>query len=479
MKPNLITLEPSIYEILFHLEDLGFKSYIVGGAVRDAKLGLKPKDIDVEVYGVNYEDLMTVLSNYGKVDLVGKKFGVIVFTPFEAEMKYDFSVPRIENKIGTGHKGFDITLNSNLTIKEAAIRRDISINALAYDPIADQIYDYFGGLEDLKNKVIRHTSDKFTEDYLRILRVFQIQARFDFTIHPDTIALIRKMLLDNPNEFRELAVERVGEEWIKWAKNGIRHDLIFNFMRNTGLIDFYPELKALKETPQDPVWHGEGNTEIHTQMCLEEIDRIITENNITGIDKIILVVSTLTHDIGKPNTTAHEMKNGRMAITSNGHEALGGKMVIEFLSSLGFNQELITPISNLVSNHLAGVNISAITSHSSQVKAVKKLSRRLHPATINQLLFLTEADSKGRLPKKEPSGVKIIAEIAKDLDVTTKQYQYILMGRHLIEWYNLKPSPEFRTILDKANEAQENGFFNDLDSGKNWLNNNIESIINK
>lgn len=470
---KLITLESKVLEIIQELNNKGHLSLIVGGAVRDAILGIEPKDIDIEVYGINYNDLMKFLSKHGRVDLVGKKFGVIVFNPKGCEMKYDFSVPRKENKVGTTHKDYEIVFDINMTIEVASQRRDFTMNSISYDPIGNITYDYYGGINDIKNKIIRHTSDKFSEDYLRILRCMGFQARFGFEIHPDTIELMKKMLLTS-NEYNELSVERVYEEFCKWTEKGIRHDLIFKFMRDTGLIEYYPVLKALKETPQDKIWHGEGDVEIHTEMCLREIDRIILENNITGIEKSILVISTLTHDIGKKDTTVHEVKNGRMAITSNGHEALGGKMVIELLSLLGFNESIITPISNLVSNHLSGVSISLIPTHSGKIKAVKKLSRRLFPATIQQLLFLMEADSYGRFPKRESTGANEIALIAKDLDVTIKQYQYILMGRHLIQ-KGLRPSEKFGIILKHSHEAQENGIFNDEDGANIWLNEYLKS----
>lgn len=480
-KAKLITVEPEILSILQQLNDKGHLCLIMGGSVRDALLGIEPKDVDIEVYKISYEDLMKFLSQYGKVDLVGQKFGVIIFNPYNGKMKYDFSIPRTESKMGTGHKGFDITLNSNLSIKEASERRDFSFNALAYDPIADQVYDYFGGLEDLKNKVIRHTSNSFSEDFLRILRCFQFQARFDFTIHPDTIALMKKMLTDNPNEFKELAVERVGEEWLKWAEKGIRHDLIFKFMRDTGLIEFYPELKALKETPQDPVWHKEGDCEIHSEMCLTHMDKVIEREKLTGTEKIIQVMGILLHDIAKPNCTKEEFKHGRLCITSNGHEEMGGEMAKNILSNIGFHAELIEPISNLIANHLAGVKISHIEELRGKTKFVKKLSRKLHPANIQQLLFICESDTNGRgdLEFREATGTSEIKEIANQVTVIDKQYEYIIMGRNLIEWYNLKPSKKFGIILGKANEAQENGLFSDLESGKKWLDDNLELLTNK
>jgi len=475
IKENL-NLEPEILNLLRKLNHMGYQCLVIGGAVRDSIMNIEPKDIDVEVYKISYEGLMDFLSQYGKVDLVGKKFGVIVFNPFNCKMKYDFSIPRKENKLGIGHTDFEITFDIDMKIEEGCIRRDFTMNAIAYDPINEILHDYYGGVEDINNKIIRHTSDKFSEDFLRIIRAMQFQARFDFEIHPDTISLMKEMLTThNPNaflfnEFNELSVERVAEEWMKWAEKGVRHDLIFKFMRDTGLIEYYPALKALKSTPQDEIWHPEGDVEIHTELCLAQIDRIVSENNITGTEKVILVMSILLHDIAKPNTTEEQMKNGRMTITSHGHEQLGGVMANEFLSRIGFHESLITPISNIIANHLAGVSIIQITSPSGKVKAVKKLSKRLFPATIKQLLYVMDADTNGRggTELKEPTGAKEITEIATDLVITDKQYEYILMGRHLIE-AGLKPSASFGILLKVSYEAQENGEFSNVDEAKIWL----------
>lgn len=469
MKP-LIELNDDVYHILQGLNDKGHQCLIMGGAVRDAKLGLRPKDIDIEVYGISYEELMRYLSDHGKVDLVGQKFGVIVFNAFNSEVKYDFSIPRRENKIGVGHKDFTIELDSNLTIEEAAMRRDFTMNSIAYDPIGNKLYDPFGGLDDIKSRIIRHTSDKFDEDYLRILRAMQFQARLGFSIHPDTVALMRRMLIDNTDEFNTISKERVFEEWMKWAEKGVHHNLIFKFMRDTGLIDYYPELKVLKETPQDAIYHPEGDVEIHTELCLTHMDRIIERENIIGHEKVIMVMSILLHDIAKPHTTKEEVKKGRMTITSNGHEEMGNDVARVFLEGIGFNDRLIEPIGNIVGTHLSGVHINEIKSYRSKQKFVKKLSRKLSPATIKQLVHVMEADSNGRGYDgyREPIGANDIMTIANELVIVDKEYEYLLMGRHLIE-AGLKPSAEFGIILKQSYEAQENGLFNDIEGAKKWL----------
>lgn len=469
----LIQISDSMRSIIEHLRVLGNKAVVIGGAVRDALLGIEPKDIDLEIYGIPYNALEEFLSRYGKVDLVGKSFGIIKFRPDGEDQSYDISIPRRENKVGVGHRDFEATLDPFMSMKEAATRRDFTFNALAYDPIENKIYDYFGGVNDLKNKIIRHTSEAFKEDALRILRCFGFQARFGFEVHPDTIQAMKEILATG--EFEALPKERVFEEWMKWLEKGIRHDQIFKFMRDTGLVEYYPELNALKETQQDKIYHPEGDVEIHTTLCLSVMDKIIEREKITGEEKAILVMALLLHDIGKPATTEEQMKNGRMTITSHGHEALGASMAKEFLSRIGFHESLITPIANIVADHLAGVNIMAIKDNRGRVKAVKKLSRRLNPATIKQLTYIMEADHNGRGSDtyKEPTGSKEILAIASEINVQDKPYQYILMGRHLIE-AGLEPSPEFGQILRRSYEAQENGEFQDLEGAKKWLHENLQ-----
>lgn len=467
-QPLLITLEPKIFEILSELNLSGFQPLIVGGAVRDALLGIEPKDIDIEVYKISYSKLSEILSKHGRVDLVGQKFGVIKFSSKDCEMDYDFSIPRKENKSGVGHTEFEITFDENITIKEAAERRDFTINALAWSCFTGEIFDFFGGIDDLNNKTLRHTSEKFVEDLLRILRAMQFQSRFNFEIHPSTIKLIKEIL--QAGEFELLSKERVFEEWFKWAEKGVHHDLIFKFMNDTGLIKFYPLLDALKYTEQDKIWHPEGNVEIHTELCLKQIDKIVERENITGKEKAVLVMSVLLHDVAKPLCTEIKEKHGRMCVTSEGHEQMGKMVSIEFLQRIGFYEELISPIEKLVANHLFGVSANNIPSISGKVKAVKKLSKRLHPATIKQLMYVMDADTNGRggTEWKEPTGHKELSEIAVELSVTEKQYEFLLFGRHLIK-KGLKPGLIFGTILKQAEEAQINGEFGDLEGAEKWL----------
>lgn len=466
-----IYLEPKIIEIITELARKGNQCLIVGGAVRDTVLGTEPDDIDIEVYQINYQDLCAFLQQHGKVDLVGKKFGTIQFKPFGSNVEYDFSIPRKENKAGISHKDFDITFDVDMRIDEAAERRDFTFNSMAYDPLTDKLYDYFNGLDDIRRTTLRHTSNKFNQDALRIYRAMQLQCRFGFTLHPDTVEEIRyKMILSD--DCQTLPKERIYDEWKKWAQKGTHHHLIFEFMHKTGLILYYPELKALKATPQDTEWHPEGDVETHTELCLKHWDQILKNisDTFTDDEKIIIPMAILLHDIGKPATTEVKIKKGTARVTSEGHEALGGTMAKDFLERIGFPEKYVTPICNLITNHLAGVNISCITAPSGKRKAVKRLANRLYPATINQLLALMLCDTNGRsFPEhRTPTGYNDIKDLAKEFNVLETKYEYILMGRHLAE-VGLQPGPQYGNILAKANEAQENGEFNDLDGAKIWL----------
>ena len=190
-----IRMSATLDNILRTLASYGKRALIVGGAVRDAIQGYEPKDIDIEIYNISYSDLANVLSNFGRTDLVGKSFGVIKLTDSEGN-DYDFSIPRRDSKSGIGHKSFTSTFDQEITPKEAASRRDFTMNALAYDPLSNEVHDYFGGVEDLKNKTLRATGPAFAEDPLRVLRGMQFAGRMGLVLDPET-AQVSKDIISN------------------------------------------------------------------------------------------------------------------------------------------------------------------------------------------------------------------------------------------------------------------------------------------
>lgn len=156
-------------------------------------LGKRPNDYDTEVFGVTYDQLREKVSRFGNAELVGNSFGTLkLWIPGEKK-ELDFALPRQEVKRNKGHKGFEVVHRSDINMKEAAIRRDFTINAIFLDPRTGQVIDHFGGIEDLKAGVLRHTSDAFKEDPLRVLRGMRFLSRFDLTAHPDTVQVCRSI----------------------------------------------------------------------------------------------------------------------------------------------------------------------------------------------------------------------------------------------------------------------------------------------
>jgi tRNA nucleotidyltransferase (CCA-adding enzyme) len=198
------------------VKNAGGKIFSVGGRVRDEFLGKDSKDLDILITNIGFENLEQILSKYGKVDLVGKSFGIIKFKPKGSDEEIDIAIPRTDRAIGSGHKGFEITADPNLPIESDLMRRDFTINAIAKD-IDGNILDPFNGLQDLKDKIIRAVSKKsFSEDALRMIRAVQFASRFGFKIEPET----KKMIKDNAHNIKEISKERILIEFDKIVKKG-------------------------------------------------------------------------------------------------------------------------------------------------------------------------------------------------------------------------------------------------------------------
>ncbi len=208
----------------------GGKMFSVGGRVRDEFLGKESKDLDILITGIGFDKLEQILLKYGKVDLVGKSFGIIKFKQNGSSEDIDIAIPRTERVISSGHKGFEVTADPNLPIEQDLMRRDFTINAIAKD-IDGNIIDPFNGLEDLKNKVIRAVSPvAFSEDPLRMLRSVQFASRFGFKIAPET----EKMIKDNASDIKEISKERVLIEFDKIVNKG-KSDVGIKILDETGL----------------------------------------------------------------------------------------------------------------------------------------------------------------------------------------------------------------------------------------------------
>jgi tRNA nucleotidyltransferase (CCA-adding enzyme) len=442
------------------------RAFLVGGCVRDWLLGLPVKDYDIEVFGMNYQALVSALSRWGKVDLVGQSFGVIKLTTAPGRT-YDFSIPRRDSKIGAGHQGFEITFDPDITPEQAAARRDFTINSLAFDPRKQEILDCFGGVEDLKNGILRHTSPAFTEDPLRVLRGMQFAARLNLTPAPETVALSRSIR----HTYSELASERVCEEWFKWAEKSRCPSRGLRFLVDTGWSEHFPEIHALLGVPQEPEWHPEGDVFIHTCHCLDALVDLPEWQAADRVSRIVYSLAVLAHDFAKPLTTHRALKNGVERIVSPGHEEAGGPLAESFLARINAPNEIRERVIPLVQNHLAHLN--QVTD-----RGVRRLARKLAPETVRGLCIVMTADHYGRppLPRQTPPGVTELRQKADELNLALTAPRPLLLGRHLLA-IGLNPGPPMGKLLHDAFEAQIDGHFHDLLGAYLWLQQNASITL--
>jgi tRNA nucleotidyltransferase (CCA-adding enzyme) len=454
--PNV--LEPIVEE----LRRSGFHALVVGGAVRDALLGHSAKDIDLEVYGIAYDRLAEILAGYGRVDLVGKSFGVVKFTPANGHT-YDFSVPRRDSKTGRGHRDFLSTFDESITPREAASRRDFTINAMAYDPVTKELLDFFCGREDLETRILRATSDAFSEDPLRVLRGMQFACRFDLALDPATAEMSRAIAV----EYSTLPKERIAEEFMKWAVKSSHPARIAGYLRASGWIVHFPEIDQLFGVPQDPEWHPEGDVGVHTMYVVDAAARIAARDELEGDDRAVLLFAALAHDFAKPATTEQREKDGRLRWTSWGHEPAGGPLARAFLGRIGIKNEIVERVVRLVENHLVhhaiGMNVTP--------RAVRRLAIRIAPASIEQLVRLIEADASGRPPLSPglPPPAARIRDAARAEAVASEPQPPLILGRHVLPYFDDRPGKHIGEVTRAAYEAQADGAFSNEEEARRWL----------
>ena len=441
----MITLPEILEDILKDLQEIGATPIIVGGSVRDFFLNIPVKDYDIEIFGIDsLETIQKSLEKFASVKLVGKSFGVLTLRVNEYD--FDFALPRIEKKIGNTHQDFEIITNANLSFKEAAIRRDFTINAIGYDFCTKDFLDPFDGINDLKNRVLKHIDDKtFIEDSLRVYRAVQFSARFDFSLDERTFELCKKIVQNNELDF--LPKERIYEEFKKLFLKSSKPSIGFELLKNLGVLKYFPELKALISCVQDPIYHPEGDVWIHTMMCLDELSKILKEENIADeYRKLYLFYAILCHDFGKPFCTKEI--NGK--ITSHKHESLGIEPTISFLSKLTNEKKFIEIVSSLVKNHLIPFQLYLAES---SLKAIKRLSLKVN---IEDLCLVCLADCLARTildKEKCPKATSWVLNKAKELDIHNEPIKPIVQGRDLIE-LGFKPSDKFKQILEFAFDLQ-------------------------
>ncbi len=462
---------PKIIETISkRLQKHNAKAIIVGGSVRDHFLKLPIKDYDIEVYGLDsIGQLEKILVQFGSVNLVGKSFGVVKFVHDNEE--YDFSFPRLESKVAKGHRGFEVQVDGKMDFETAAKRRDFTINAMGYDIEEKSFLDPFNAQEDMKNKILQHIDDtSFVEDPLRVYRAIQFSARFEYALAEETKKLCKDIVAKGMLE--ELPKERVYEEFKKLFLKAKKPSLGFELMRGLGVLQYFPELQAIIDVPQDPKWHPEGDVWTHTMMTLDAMQTEILHSSLFTLhskDKLRLLFAILCHDLGKATTTTID-DDGR--IRAIGHEVEGLELTKSFMYRLTSEHDFIESILPLVEHHLKP---SQFYKNGAKNKAIRRLATKVN---IEELVIVAKADFLGRTTKESLEGNykagEWLLEKAKDLKVQNRPLDNLLQGRDLIA-LGLDPSPEFKMILDEVYELQMEGNICTKEEALDYVKNRIEN----
>jgi len=450
---HTLSLSPNVKRIVQLLMGGGASDCLfVGGCVRDHFLNIKTKDIDIEVYGLSYKQILKILKPHFHVNWVGQSFGTV-----KVDNEIDLSLPRTESKTGTGHTGFDVVSDPFLEPTVALSRRDFTINAMGIR-IDGTVVDPFHGLDDLRGGILRAPTEAFCEDPLRVLRGMQFAARFGFEMEPQTVALCRRVL----PEFDTLSAERIWIEWQKWAVKGRFPGKGLQVLQDTGWIVRFPEIEVLIGTPQNPVYHPEGDAFAHTRLTCDAAVHVADEMELDATERTILLFAALCHDFGKPTTTVLNEKGNW---SSPRHALEGVPIAQKFLKRLQTPNQIMEHVPILVGEHLAHMAVAPDELPSFQ--AVRRLAVRLAPSNIKMWSALCRADSLGNGSTEPRHRIATWEKVAAKLEVRENKPKPLLQGRDLLQ-LGMQPGREMGKLLHRAYEAQLDGIIGNTDEATAW-----------
>lgn len=408
-------------------------AYYVGGCVRDRIMGRECKDIDIEIHGLTPNQTEDILDALGERIETGKSFGVYGLKGYNI----DIALPRTEAPTGKGHRDFKINVEPFIGAKKAAQRRDFTINSLMQNVLTGEIIDFFGGINDISCKKIRHIDDNsFSDDPLRVLRAAQFAARFGFEIVPQTYELCRKI------DITTLSCERVAAEMKKALLKAEKPSVFFEILREMDQLSFwFYETEQLINVPQNIKYHQEGDVWAHTMMVVDEAAKMRDSvKNPMGF-----MLSALAHDFGKITST--EIKDG--IAHSYMHEEKGLPLVKDFMNRITNEKRLTSYVMNMSKLHMKP-NITA------GAKSSVKATNRMFDDSVEplDLIALSQCDGFGKIPRnnKEMSENKKFLLERYDVynEYMSKPY---VTGKDLIS-AGLKPCAKFGEILSFAHKLR-------------------------
>jgi tRNA nucleotidyltransferase (CCA-adding enzyme) len=351
--------------------------YLVGGAVRDRLLGLAARERDWVVVGATPEELVRL-----GYEPVGREFPVFLHPTTREE----YALARQERKVGPGYRGFTTQFAPSVTLEEDLRRRDLTINAMAQDE-SGTLIDPYGGRADLEARRLRHVSEAFVEDPVRILRVARFAARFapfGFQVADETLALMQR--ITESGEVRTLVPERVWQETER-ALGEAHPEVFFEVLRACGaLAVIYPEIDALFGVPQPPRWHPEIDTGLHVMLALKYAAR-------QGAS-VAVRFAVLTHDLGKAQTPRSEWPS------HHGHEEFGVPLINELCDRLkvpNSHRELAV----LAARHHTLVHRALELRPATLLTLLESCDAFRRPERFGELLLACEADARGRTGREQ------------------------------------------------------------------------------
>ncbi|MGB3070188.1 MAG: multifunctional CCA addition/repair protein [Ottowia sp.] len=374
--------------------------YMVGGAVRDRLLGLPVQDQDWVVVGATPEQMAA----QGFVP-VGKDFPVFLHPATHEE----YALARTERKSGRGYRGFTVFADASVTLEEDLARRDLTINAMAaHEDPARGLIDPFGGQCDLAGKVLRHVTEAFREDPVRILRLARFAARFhDFSIAPETMALMRDMVQDG--EADHLVAERVWQELSRGLME--QHpERMFEVLRECGALRVVlPEVDRLWGVPQRAEYHPEVDTGVHLMLVLQMAARLQAS--------LPVRYACLTHDLGKGTTPADILPR------HIGHEQRSAKLL------RALSQRLRVPtdchaLADVVAREHGNIHRSGELGAAALVRLLERCDAFRKPGRLPDILLACECDARGRQGMQEqayPQGARLMQALAAAQSVATDE----------------------------------------------------------
>jgi poly(A) polymerase len=454
------------------LQEHGFVAVFAGGAVRDSFLGLEPKDFDIAT-NASPEKIKAVFAGE-QILSVGEAFGVIMV--IREGVQVEIATFRGDGQASDGRRPDSVHFLDHLQPMEAlrldASRRDLTVNAMFQDPITGEVFDFFGGREDIANGILRAVGDaheRFQEDRLRMLRVVRFAAKLGFAVAPELMVALKACACDlkpgSITAFERIAKE-VGE--VLLSKNPV---LGMELFRETGLLaEFLPEMTEMfgEKGVQDQIWHPEGNAWIHTMMVLAEAAKEANRS-------FEFMFGVFLHDIAKPATMQKwwEEKDGesRERVSNRGHAEEGAVMAKVICNRFKLSAQSATRVVEIVRMHMQMHDF-----HRPEIRR-SKLVKLMARADIMDLIAMQHADSMGTgrtLAEREAASnreffLQKLAELHNAPVASQRPRAEELVTGAMIKAVGFKPGPIFRLIKEEALEAQHEGEFVDADGAVRWL----------